>query len=104
MMTLGTLFGIWFGDAAQAWFPHAGIHPSVFAVAGMGALFAATVRAPLTGIALAVEMTGNYFLILPLILTCMAATVVAEAFGGKPIYSVLLKRTLEREKRTSGAV
>jgi len=102
MMALGTLFGMWFGHFAHTWLPHLVIHPSVFAVAGMGALFAATVRAPLTGIALAVEMTGNYILILPLILTCMAATVVAEAFGGKPIYSVLLQRTLQQEGKPSG--
>ena len=60
------------------------LFPSVFAVAGMGALFAATVRAPLTGIALAVEMTGNYIIILPLILPGLAAAsliVFAYTFG-----------------------
>jgi CIC family chloride channel protein len=103
MMVMGTLFGLWFGHFAHAWLPELVIHPAVFAVAGMGALFAATVRAPLTGIALAVEMTGNYILILPLILTCMAATVVAEAFGGKPVYSILLQRTLDQEKKRDGS-
>jgi len=96
MMAMGTLFGMWFGHFAHAWLPQTVLHPPVFAVAGMGALFAATVRAPLTGIALAVEMTGNYSLILPLILTCMAATFVAEAFGGRPIYSLLLQRALRQ--------
>ena len=41
-----------------------------------GALFAATVRAPLTGIVLVLEMTDNYQLILPMIITCLGATVV----------------------------
>jgi len=43
-------------------------------------------------------MTGNYSLILPLILTCMVAAIVAQGLGGRPIYTVLLKRTLDRAK------
>ncbi len=96
MLALGTVFGLWFGHFAQAWFPHWAPHPGIFAVAGMGALFAATVRAPLTGIILVIEMTANYTLILPLIVTCLTATVVAHALGGRPIYTVLLERTLAR--------
>jgi CIC family chloride channel protein len=99
MLCLGTLFGMWYGHQAAELFPRLVSHPGVFAVAGMAALFSATVRAPLTGVALAVEMTGNYDQILPLILTCLAATVTAEALGGKPIYSVLLARTLKTMKK-----
>lgn len=101
MMALGTLFGMWFGHVAHVWFPGLVAHPEIFAVAGMGALFSATVRAPLTGIALAIEMTGNYQEILPLILTCMAATIVAHGLGGRPIYTVLLQRTLNLVKETT---
>lgn len=100
MMALGTLFGMWFGHLAHGWFPDLIAHPGIFAVAGMGALFSATVRAPLTGIALAVEMTGNYAQILPLILTCLGASIVAHGLGGRPIYTVLLQRTLDLAKRT----
>jgi CIC family chloride channel protein len=96
LLALATLFGMWSGHFAHAWFPEWVEYPQIFAVASMGALFSATVRAPLTGIALTIEMTGNYTLILPLILTCMVAAIVAQALHGKPIYSVLLKRTLDR--------
>lgn len=96
MLALATLFGMWSGHFAHAWFPDLVTHSVVFAVAGMGALFSATVRAPLTGIALTIEMTSNYSLILPLILTCMLAAIVAQALGGRPIYSILLQRTLDR--------
>lgn len=99
MLALGTLFGMWFGHYAGVFVPEFGIKPELFAVAGMAALFCATVRAPLTGIALTIEMTGNYFLILPLIITCLTATVVAEGLGGKPIYTVLLRRTLNMAKK-----
>ena len=101
LLALATVFGMWSGHFAHAWFPGLIVHPQVFAVAGMGALFSATVRAPLTGIALTIEMTGNYSLILPLILTCMVAAIVAQGLGGRPIYTVLLKRTLDRAKGQS---
>lgn len=76
--------------------------PGVMAIAGMGALVAATVRAPLTAILLTIEMTNNYLVILPLLITCLAASVVAETLGGNPIYSVLLERTLAKQPKTSG--
>ncbi|MEM7008945.1 MAG: H(+)/Cl(-) exchange transporter ClcA, partial [Thermodesulfobacteriota bacterium] len=100
MLALGTLFGMWFGNMAHLLLPHMVVQPEVFAVAGMAALFCATVRAPLTGIALTIEMTGNYFMILPLILTCLTATIVAQMLGGQPIYTVLLKRTLDLAKKS----
>lgn len=96
MLALATVFGMWSGHFAHAWFPTLIAHPQIFAVAGMGALFSATVRAPLTGIALTIEMTENYSLILPLIMTCMVAAIVAQGLGGRPIYTVLLKRALDR--------
>jgi CIC family chloride channel protein len=100
MLALGTLFGMWFGHFAHFLLPDMVVQPEVFAVAGMAALFCATVRAPLTGIALTIEMTGNYLMILPLILTCFTATIVAQGLGGQPIYTVLLKRTIDIAKRT----
>ncbi len=69
------------------------LDPGLFAVAAMGALFAATVRAPLTGIVLAIELTGAEDLILPVILTCLSATFAAEALGGRPIYTLLLAQS-----------
>jgi len=96
MLALGTLLGMAYGHSVHSLFPHLINDPGVFAVVGMGALFTATVRAPITGVALAIEITGNYEQILPLLLGCAAATIAAELLGGEPVYSVLLKRTLAR--------
>ena len=101
MLALGTCFGLCFGHFAHELLPALIPHPEVFAVAAMGALFAATVRAPITGIVLAVELTGSYEQLLPLILTCVPATLVAHGLGGTPIYTALLERTLAREARTA---
>ncbi|WP_162048272.1 H(+)/Cl(-) exchange transporter ClcA [Vibrio taketomensis] len=98
MLALGTLFGYAFGLIAQSLFPEMDITPGMFAIAGMGALFAATVRAPITGILLVIEMTNNYYLILPLIITSLGAVIFAQMLGGQPIYSQLLHRTIKKEK------
>ncbi|MFZ5426716.1 MAG: H(+)/Cl(-) exchange transporter ClcA [Thermodesulfobacteriota bacterium] len=97
MLALGTLWGVFYGFTVMELFPGVAPEPDAFAVTGMGALFAATVRAPMTGIILIMEMTGNYALTLPLMVTCIAAAATAEALGARPIYRVLLERVLERQ-------
>jgi chloride channel protein, CIC family len=98
MLALGTLFGYAFGLIAENLLPGIQIDPGMFAIAGMGALFSATVRAPITGILLVIEMTNNYYLVLPLIITALGAVIFAQLLGGQPIYSQLLHRTLRNEK------
>jgi len=94
MIALGVVFGMLFGLVMEHFFPGVVTHPGVFAVAGMAGIFASTVRAPLTGLVLAVEMTSNYELILPLIITTVTASVLTAQLGNEPIYTTLLKRTL----------
>jgi CIC family chloride channel protein len=95
MLVLGVVFGMLFESSIQHYFPDMVLHPGVFAVAGMAGIFASTVRAPLTGLVLAVEMTSNFELMLPLIITTVTASVFTTVLGNKPIYATLLKRTLE---------
>lgn len=96
IIAIGGLLGGGCGVAAMMLFPQDGLQAGTFAIAGMGALFAASVRAALTGIVLRLEMTDNYQLILPMIITCLGTTLVAQFLGGKPLYSSLLARTLRR--------
>jgi len=96
MLAIATLFGMAYGQVAHDLFPTLVPDATLFAVAGMGALFAATVRAPLTGIILTAEITANFDQVLPLMVTCVAATVLAHGLGEQPIYATLLQRTLER--------
>lgn len=96
MLALGTLVGLAASHVLQWFVMDMSVHPGMFAVAGMGALFAASVRAPVTGIVLVVEMTHNYMLILPLMVTCLTATIVVQLADNPPIYTQLLRRTLKR--------
>ncbi len=97
LLALGTVLGTAFGMVCIAWFPVWHLQPGTFAIAGMGALLAASVRAPLTGIVLVLEMTDNYQLILPMIITCLGATLLAQFLGGQPLYSSILARTLAKQ-------
>ncbi|WP_324028112.1 H(+)/Cl(-) exchange transporter ClcA [Maribacter sp. BPC-D8] len=97
LITLGVISGMLFGGLAQYFFPDLVTDPAIFGVAGMAGIFASTIRAPLTGLALSVEMTANYELILPLIFTAVTASVCTTILGNGPIYSILLKRVLNKQ-------
>jgi CIC family chloride channel protein len=93
LLVLGSLGGLAVGAAVHAVMPGWAAFPENFAVIGMGALLTATVRAPLTGIVLMIELTGTYDFMLPLLVGCFAAYGIAEAMGDKPIYEALRERS-----------
>src|SRR5579871_1034842 len=70
LLVLGALLGLGVGEVTHRLFPHLVHNPAIFAVVGMAAYFTAIVRAPLTGIILIIEMTGNYAQMLPLLVAC----------------------------------
>jgi CIC family chloride channel protein len=96
LLVLGALIGLAIGQIAHNLAPAIVPIPAVFAVVGMAAYFAAIVRAPLTGIMLIIEMTGNYSQMLPLLVACFCAYAVAEALKDLPIYEALLERDLKK--------
>jgi CIC family chloride channel protein len=98
MLVLGKSFGRSFGYFVQEVFPNFDRHAGAFAIAAMGALFAATVRAPPTGIVLVAERTLNFKLLPAMILTCVTASITAQSLGSMPVYQLLLARTLEADK------
>lgn len=100
MLAIGSVFGMLFGTLAQAVLPELDMHPDAYALVAMGALFAATVRAPLTGIVLVAELTASFALIPTLIVTCIVASITAQLLGSTPIYESLLDRALAAEKKT----
>jgi CIC family chloride channel protein len=97
LLALGALLGLALGHVAHSMTPAIVPEPAVFAVVGMAAYFTAIVRAPLTGIVLIVEMTGNYNQMLPLLVSCFCAYAVAEYLRNLPIYEALLERDLSRD-------
>jgi CIC family chloride channel protein len=96
LLVLGALIGLGVGQIAHNLVPTAVPIAAVFAVVGMAAYFAAIVRAPLTGIMLIIEMTGNYSQMLPLLVACFFAYATAEFLKELPIYEALLERDLNK--------
>ncbi len=84
----GGLFGIVIGEIAPGIAPE----PGACALAGMAAVFAAAARAPLTAILIAFEMSGDYGVILPLMASTIAATLLASRLHPESIYSLKLTR------------
>ena len=96
LLVLGAFIGLAIGELAHGFAPSLVPIPAVFAVVGMAAYFTAIIRAPLTGIMLIVEMTGNYAQMLPLLVACFCAYAVAEWLKDIPLYEGLMERDLRR--------
>ena len=97
LLVLGASSGALFAGVLSHSLPMLGITPVAGAVVGMAALFAASVRAPLTGIVLTVEMTGRGDLTLSLLGASLMAMVVAMLLNSEPIYETLKRRMLAQQ-------
>ena len=97
MMVLGTQSGLIFGVLCARWFPDLVPQPITFALVGMAAFFAGVVRAPVTGIILVTEMTGNFTLLLPMLAACFTAMTLPTLLGNEPIYDSLRMLTLRSQ-------
>jgi CIC family chloride channel protein len=94
MLVLGAQFGFLSGGVCRTLLPHLDVQPEGFAIVGMAAFFAGVVRAPITGIVLATEMTGNVSMLLPMLCACSVAMLVPALLGDPPIYESLRERAL----------
>jgi CIC family chloride channel protein len=84
---IGGALGGAFGTTAATLLPDAGIQPAAFALVGMAAGFSAAARAPLTAILITFELTNDYGLVLPLMLTCGVATYLAALVEPDSVYT-----------------
>jgi len=103
LLLLGAAFGGLFGGLVQHFASALGVPVVEFAIVGMVALFAASVRAPLTGIVLAIEMTGRGDLTLQMLAAALGAMLVAMLLKSPPIYQSLRERMLVQEGRRVAA-
>ncbi len=94
MLALGAVQGVLFGLLVEQFWPSLGLDVVLCGVVGMAALFAASVRAPLTGIVLIIEMTGLGYQTVSLMLACIPAAIVPFWLGKAGIYDDLRERLL----------
>jgi CIC family chloride channel protein len=93
---VGAATGGAFGVALTGLFPGLGLRPEAYALVGMGAVVAASTGAPITGMLLVFEMTNDYEIVLPLMLTTVIANLVARRLEPDTLYSGWLRRRGER--------
>ena len=101
LLVLGAVTGGLFSEALGIT-GTGGEYITAFVVIGMAGYFAAIVRAPVTGVVLITEMTGDFTTLLPLVLASLIAYVTAEALGAQPVYTQLLGRITGRPSGGSG--
>ncbi len=75
---IGAMAGGTFGAVAHALFPSVTSSAGAYATVGVGAFLAAVTHAPLTGMFLLFEMTGNYQIIIPIMLSATLGTFVSH--------------------------
>jgi len=97
---MGAMLGAGFGLVMNTLFPGIGISSGAYALVGMGAVFAASGHAPITAVIIMFELTGDYRIILPLMLTVVVATLVSQRIlSGESIYTLKLTRRGVRLER-----
>jgi CIC family chloride channel protein len=63
-----------------------------YALVGMAATTAASIHAPLTAAVMIFELSGDYLIVLPLLLATVVSTSVSRGFGGESVYDAELRR------------
>jgi CIC family chloride channel protein len=90
---MGAMLGAAFELLMKQWFPTVVAPAGAYALVGMAATFAATAHAPITAVLILFELTGDYRIILPMMLTVVVATLIGQRIlGGESIYTLKLSR------------
>lgn len=96
LLVLGAISGGLFAQGLGGLFGYEDLYTANFVILGMAGLFSAIVRAPVTGVILITEMSGDFKNFLSLATVALAAYIVADLLRGKPIYDQLLQRMLSK--------
>jgi CIC family chloride channel protein len=96
---IGAMMGGAIGSAVQNIFPQITSTPGAYALVGMGALVASATQAPITAIIIIFEMTGDYKIVLPLMVSCIIGTLFYSSLSRESIYTIeLVKRGIRIER------
>jgi len=89
---MGATAGTAFAEVARGFWQRSTIDSGAFALVGMAAAFSAVARAPLTSILIVFEITGDYGLVMPLMLAVATATFLTNRFHPESAYTAPLVR------------
>jgi len=86
---IGAMLGGAVGGIEHLLFPHVAGSVGTYALVGMGVLFAAFLRVPMTSVFMVLEVSGNYSIIVPVILANTIAYLIARNLQPVAIFDVL---------------
>jgi chloride channel protein, CIC family len=89
---IGAMLGAAVGGAEHVVLPHLSGSPGTYALVGMGVLFAGFLRAPMTSVFMVLEVSGNYSIILPVIVANTIAYVISRGLQPNAIFDVLTRQ------------
>jgi len=87
---MGAMLGFYFGYVVHSLFPEVTATPGAYALVAMGGLVAGTTRAPITAIIIVFELTNDYNIILPLMITCIISVIISTKLTRESIYTLKL--------------
>lgn len=86
---IGAMMGGAVGSVAHLLFPQSTAGPGAYALVGMGTAFAGIVRTPLTSVIMIFEVTRDYTIIVPLMISNLVAFFISQKLQPEPIYEAL---------------
>ncbi len=105
---IGAMVGAAVGSVAHMAFPESTAGPGAYALVGMGAAFAGIIRTPFTSVVMIFEVTRDYTIIVPLMISNLIAFYISQKLQKEPIYDALARQDglhlPTRTSRTQGSV
>ncbi len=92
VLFMGAMIGGAVGMAERQLVPYLAIPVGAYALVGMGTLFAGILRAPMTSVFMILELSGNYSIIVPVILSNAIAYFISRTFQPVPIFDLLSRQ------------
>ncbi len=89
---MGAMAGGFFGSVVHHLFPEVTASPGAYSIVGMGAVVSGTTHGPLSAILILFEMTGDYKIILPLMIACIVSSLASGQLLTDSIYTLKLAR------------
>ena len=89
---IGAMLGAAVGGVEHIFLPHLSGSPGTYALVGMGVLFAGFLRAPMTSVFMVLEVSGNYSIIVPVIVANTFSYVISRSLQPTAIFDVLTRQ------------
>jgi chloride channel protein, CIC family len=89
---IGAMLGGAVGQVAHSLMPDHTGNAGAYALVGMGAAFAGIIRTPMTSVIMIFEVTRDYTIIVPLMISSLCSYVLAQKLHKIPIYEALSRQ------------